>query len=262
MRIAAYLILAIASAVALIWVREPIKVGLFTGIATALLIPLIDMIANHPYNFRLLYDCFRLRKQEVRVSLSYLIRIEQQGKYLLIQGKRYPDQYQPVGGVYKFNKSAMDNLNKLSVRADSLIPIDSVSSDDLRIRVPGKNLLTFLNWFKSGKNREVGAFREFSEELLSEGPLKAQDFLDVRFDYVKQHVNKIRFSEHAQAYELIIADIFDIVCTDAQRAEIMKLGENQDSKFICVDAERIKRRGAVSGEAHALTIAPTAQWFL
>src|SRR5690625_659748 len=46
---------------------------------------------------------FRWNK-EIRISCAYLFRIKYEDKYVLIQGNRI-NQYQPVGGVYKYYDS-------------------------------------------------------------------------------------------------------------------------------------------------------------
>ena len=91
----------------------------------------------------------RFSDVHLRVSIAYLFRIKIDNRYLIIKGRRI-DQYQPVGGVYKYHpEEVRDLFNKLDVRDDKLMPIDDHSRDDLRIRVPGRNLIEFLNWFTS-----------------------------------------------------------------------------------------------------------------
>lgn len=261
LRLLIYIVLCISSALALLIFNDPVMVGLLTGVSTALLIPIIDMILNHPYGIRFLYQSFKLRNQPVRISASYLIRIEHRGRYLLIRGNRYPDQFQPVGGVYKFNPSALSVLRKLRVQSDDLIPIDDVSSDDLRIRVEGRFLPSFLRWFVSGEGRENGPFREFYEELVLEGPLPSK-FANIRFDFVRRHVNPIRYSPYAQSHELLVADIYEAVVDDVTRREIEALTEANPESFLWLSADRIRRRGAVPGEAQTIKVASTCEWIL
>jgi hypothetical protein len=261
-RIIVYTVLAVASAAALLFVKDPTVVGLLTGITTGLVIPVIDIWVNHPYGPNIMVGAIRFRRTEVRVSVSYLIRVEFQGKYLLIRGNRFPDQFQPVGGVYKFNPSALEKFRSWGLRSDDFVPIDEVSADDLRIRVLGRHLPSFLKWFESGKNREQGASREFYEELVHNGPLPASLLPKVRFDFRRRHINKLRYSDFVQCHELLVADIYDLVCTEAQVELIRSATTAHESTFVWVEPDRIKRLGAISGQVQTMKISQTAQWLL
>lgn len=261
-RIAVYLILAIASAAALFFVSDPVWVGLLTGVATALLIPIIDMWANHPYGWDILRSSATLRNVDIRISASYLIRVQDRDRFLLIRGSRYPDQFQPVGGVYKFNPSALEQFKKWELQTDAFVPIDDISVDDLRVRIKGRHLVSFLRWFESGRNREVGAFREYFEELAGPYNLSYEEMQNIRFDLRKMHVNKIRYSDYAQSNELLIADVFDLVCDRPHLEKIKKIAEESPTQFRWVSQEQITRLGAKPGEEDQFRIAITASWTL
>ncbi len=83
--------------------------------------------------------------------MSYLYRIKIDDKYLLVKGNRILGQYQLVGGVIKRYPSSKDFFDSISAKDDPMIPIDTTSKNDLRIRVSGKNVLRFMQWFDSGK---------------------------------------------------------------------------------------------------------------
>jgi UDP-N-acetylmuramyl pentapeptide phosphotransferase/UDP-N-acetylglucosamine-1-phosphate transferase len=121
-RLAIYAFFATAAIVSLIWVKNPLAVAVISGLATGLAVPAIDAaVANSRY-LRLLLPSIKYFNKDIRVSISYLYRIEDQGQYFLLQGQRLPDQYQPVGGVYKFNLSARGLLHEWGVRTDDLNP--------------------------------------------------------------------------------------------------------------------------------------------
>lgn len=72
------------------------------------------------------------------MSISYLFSIrDDEGNYLLIKGNRI-QQYQPIGGVYKYFKSFQPIKSKLEVTDE--INKNFYDPDDLRIYLPGKNL--------------------------------------------------------------------------------------------------------------------------
>lgn len=69
-------------------------------------------------NLYLLQSNFtKLKNEDVRFSISYLIRIKipSTSKFLLVRGHRIKDQLQPVGGVYK-NLTVFQNLKNGDIR--------------------------------------------------------------------------------------------------------------------------------------------------
>lgn len=181
-----------------------------------------------------------------------------------MQGSRLPDQYQPVGGVYKFNDSARGLLQEWGARTDDLIPIDEVSADDLRLRLPGRKLITFVKWFESERSREVGPWREFYEELIRPGILPEDKFPHIRADFIRRHFSPMRYSSFSQCQELLIADIYELIPNELQRDELRVLAttESDQPAVLWADAELIKRRGAIPGIAHRNKISVTTAWTL
>jgi hypothetical protein len=264
-RLSFYLVASISAALALLITDDPVAIGLLSGIATALLIPIIDLAISNARYLRLAASLARRPDTSIRISASYLIRIERGGKYLLIRGGRYPNQFQPVGGVYKYHPSAGALLQQWGARGDDLIPKDSVSSGDLRIRVSARSVLKVVRWFESGKNREIGVWREFYEELVQPGLLPFEPFKHIACDFIGRRIEPMRYSEYAQAYELLIADIFELLPTVEQGPLLDELQKNEQSHsdhLVWVDAERIKRRGAVPGVPQHYEIPVTAEWIL
>lgn len=83
-------------------------------VAGAFLGPLINIMTENGRFLRLFFYSLRNWRRYVRVSISYLYRIRVESEYLLIKGGRF-DQYQPVGGVYKYYPSASGVFAKLEV---------------------------------------------------------------------------------------------------------------------------------------------------
>ena len=67
---------------------------------------IFEAIDSHGQGFHMWYQQLKYRKKEIRLSFSYLFKIQIDGKYLLIKGNRLKNQYQPVGGVYKYYPEA------------------------------------------------------------------------------------------------------------------------------------------------------------
>ncbi|MGL5901394.1 MAG: hypothetical protein ACRCZO_01810 [Cetobacterium sp.] len=171
--------------------------------------------------------------------MSYLFRIKIEGKYLLIKGQRI-DQFQPIGGVYKYYDSFKKNFRDWNIRDDSGFPIDDTNKNDLRVRVPILYTLKMIQWFQTRQNREVCVFRELYEELLSNEFFKNIDFQNFSIEYIKTDIQPIKYSEHFQINEVLIADIFEVNLTKEQE-KIFKDFVQTNSSFQIVTEEDIKR---------------------
>ena len=235
--------------------------GITSGIVGGLAVAVLDGLIVARRQLRIVYYCFRYWNKMVRVSVSYLFRIEVDGQFLLIESDRFK-QYQPVGGVYKSNPSAGGDLARMDVMNDELLPIDPVSRSDLRLRVPGRHLLRFIRWFESGQNRELGGWREFQEELLGSGVLPAAEFNSISYDFVRRFYNPMRFSDWAQSHELLVADIFQLLPTAEQVTALRALQAPRAGRVCWASGDQIMRRGGGGVGALKLPIAEHSQWIL
>lgn len=157
-------------------------------------------------------------KRLYRVSIAYLIRIKLDGQYLLVKGQRI-DQFQPVGGVRKWYDSAKSTLQELGVLDDDQLPIDDASRHDLRVRVPARNLLKFLDWYQTQKGREVDQYREFHEELLKPGLLPGDLFRSINNEY-RYTVPTLHYSQHFRCHELLYHEVFELLPTAEQESAL------------------------------------------
>lgn len=239
---------------------------LFAGLATisaGFLVPLTDEILTTKLHWRLAWYSVRTWRSSVRLSVSYLYRIEVDNLYLLVKGHRF-DQYQPVGGVYKFHASSAESRKKLRVRNDDLLEPDPLSEGDLRVRVPGRNLIPFVHWFNQGYGREAHAFREFHEELIASGIIDDLDqFRVIDFDVVERYYHPLRYSNYAKSQELLIADILELIPSEEQLSSLRSLQDRSDPRYIWATEDQIRRRGAITkSTTQPTSIAETAEWTL
>lgn len=175
--------------------------------------------------------------EEIRFSISYLFTIKVDGKYFLTKGSRI-DQYQPFGGVFKMLPSFKESKRAFELTSDEGLPIDETSKDDLRVRVKGKHLLKFLNWFYSRKNREVGVHREFYEELVKTGILNADSLKSFNPEYCKTVTKGIRHSLHFKCKEVLIYEIYDVELYSAEEKRIRDyVDKNRDKAILATKAE-------------------------
>ena len=171
--------------------------------------------------------------KNIRLSCAYLFQIKHNDRYLLIRGRRI-DQYQPVGGVYKYHDSFKRLKEELDLKDESETRF--YEGGDLRLITKGKHLVKFLDWFDSRKNREVTVIRELIEELEPAGISIERLVKETQVEYLKTIKEPIVFSTHFQMDELKIFEIFEAeIPTDI-------LGKVLESEDYCIiEAEDIER---------------------
>lgn len=256
-----YSIGLIISAIAMfIWDPGSVIFTVSSGLAIGFAVPLLDTLLLHAPFLKIVWYSLRAWRSRVRISVSYLYRIRVDNEYLLVKGKRF-DQFQPVGGVYKFHPTSSGERIRMQVLDDDLLVPDEVSEGDLRVRVPGKKLLSFVRWFESGRGRETDAWREFYEELIGTAILPESAFPFVNFDRIERLYRPMRYSRWAKSQELLIADIVELLPTPVQLEELRKLKLGGDSRVFWASEDQIRRLGAEYGAAsQPIRIAETAIW--
>ena len=232
------------------------------GVVASILMNSLVYLSNNYKLIKLIYKSkVKHRSEDIRVSISYLFRIKIDGKYLLIKGDRI-QQYQPVGGVYKRYKDSDYIFGKLDVKEDVKIPEDDAKKNDLRVRVKGEKLLDFLKWFEDGKGREISADREFNEEVLSSGCVNKSVFPYLKYKFIKRIQEEIKFDEHFQCQQMLIADIYELELDDSQLSELRRLGNNGTNKFTLASESEISRLGASIDGKSRIPISRTAKWIV
>jgi hypothetical protein len=177
----------------------------------------------------------------VRVSIAYLFRIQIDGQYLLIKGKRV-NQYQPVGGVRKWYDGAKKTFRDLGVQDDDCLPIDDDSRQDLRIRVPARNLLKLLGWYDTSEDREIEQRREFYEELIKPGFLSNELFATIRSSYLYT-IPTFHYSSHFQCQELLYHEVYDLLPSTEQEQALRQLQDTSSEEYKWVTEEAITMLG-------------------
>ena len=190
----------------------------------------------------------------IRISFAYLYRIKIGDKYLLVRNARNTGKYQPVGGVYKLKGNEKMKLkNMFHVMDDDKIPIDESSRDDYRLRMESRFLRDFVKRFdskKSERERICDVGREFKEELIETGIL---NWNRITYRFCGRHMTELKFEEHFQIYELLLADVVELLPTKEQEADLRRLMEMQPSnKYRFATASQIACLGidTTAGQLH------------
>jgi SMODS-associated NUDIX domain len=235
-----------------------------TAMATGALAGLIVLAVDRPPQVRWLpmaiYTTLRCRGRLVRISVSYLFRIKVGNRYLLIRNERRPETFAPVGGVYKRLPGSEKRLERLKTLDDDCHAIDERSVDDLRVRVPGWNVVRFLRWFERGEHRELSPWRELFEELVGPGHLSAENFPYVFYRQLDRHWTYPRWSRERQRFEMFLADTFELLPSPEQRAEIAALQTNEVLRW--ATEEEIRALGTIPNEQPVPIISERAIWTL
>lgn len=167
----------------------------------------------------------------IRVSFAYLYRIKVGNKYLLVQNARNTRKYQPVGGVYKlYGNESLELKNRFQVKDDDKIPIDESSRDDYRLRLENHFLRAFVKRFdrKAERERIEDISREFKEELIDSGIV---GWKQISYRFCGRHMSELKFGEHFQIYELLLADIVELIPTAEQERDLRRLMEYEAVEY-------------------------------
>jgi SMODS-associated NUDIX domain len=104
----------------------------------------------------------------VRVSFSALVKLGEDGRYVLFHTPNRPGVFSPPGGVFKYFEPAALALEAIGFRPENVEIWQEVMRRDLRGFLPAHSLGGFRSWFASGAYREDSAEclrRELIEEL-------------------------------------------------------------------------------------------------
>lgn len=162
-------------------------------------------------------------QETIRISCAHLIRVQWGNRFLLVPNSRIAQQMQPPGGVVQTRSDGQAFLRGIGARPDGAYAFDDKDKHDLRIRVPGKNLMRFLGWYVSGKGRESSpADREFREELVETGILPAEHFDKPKFTPNRRVIRGPQHSKHFNCTELLVHEVFDLIDLTPQQEEHLK----------------------------------------
>lgn len=226
-----------------------------------LLLGLLNILQNIKKIWLLFQTRLLLRNKEIRLSLAYVYRIKINGKYLLIKS-RTRDYFQPIGGVYKTLPGSKDIFDKLHVRSDRLIETDhGIAKGDLRVYVKGINVIDFLDWYDSRKDRETSPWREFCEELISTGFLPWKEFRYIDYEF-KGRVETPIISLDSGDKGMFMYDVFDLIPNDEQLPILeKKLSEGNTSDYLWTDEYLINRLGHnESTKQYECHLSPHTKW--
>ena len=202
----------------------------FLGLLIPVIILIIIELSTYDNIFFLIKTQLINRNEEVRITTAYLFKIKYDNdKYLLI---RKNNKYFPIGGKFKFYEAANTEWSnaKIQVKNDYMFDHSEKRKDDLVKIIYKKDIPSFINWFKSRKNREVCLWREFYDELVKTGlfPLDLFPFIHCR--YITSNPLEIILNNKRKP-ELKLHEIYELVLNKEQKQFLKTLYDNHDDRI-------------------------------
>ena len=224
---------------------------ILVGIIGTLILAVLSAAIRYRKYLGIAINCYLFsRNKKIRVSMAAMLVIRRENKFLLIRNHHRPELFGPIGGVFKYYASAVERLDHCGFTPQNR---DQDMNKDLRGYLIGKKLPGFLEWFFSGKNREVESLsREIREELQE---IKYEIGLDnitgLQFDLVKSIIEGLDKVPGVDYLQLRYFDVYrlcrdDPKCDNLTEKLFEQLGKNPDA--IAVTANGIFRRRSFSGE--------------
>ena len=179
--------------------------------------------------------------------IQYVIKI------LLIRNEYRPEQFAPIGGVFKYFSSAKELLNRLYFKAEVRSGNIPDLKHDLRGFIPGKSLPEFIRWFMSGKQREVEPLTRELIEGLNEIGLDAKPFMDepFKFELVRPIYEGPRSVPGVAYMQFRFMQIYQFSpdCKSGQKLMTVLFDEvAHNHNLISATGEEIRKRRASTGE--------------
>lgn len=223
-----------------------VSVVLLGVLSSAIVTAAVALIVNRKripidLRYRVLY-----RKSRVRISMASVLRVECDGRYLLVANLHRPGSFAPLGGVYKYYDSARERLDELEFVGQSHSPTGHRDlKADLRGFVPAKQLAAFVKWFEGARDRETNALdRELQEELAEAGLPELVPFargLSYRFiRTVKEHRRTVSGTDYAQLRRI---DVYEPIGDEKGRRFVRAVcGASEDcASLTLVTSDQITR---------------------
>lgn len=180
-----------------------------------------------------------IKGEYIRFSMSYQYRIKVKDKYLLVRNSNPSWKwYQHVGGKYKRVSESDKVLSDLRATDDLKMKTGGLKKGDLALFIPAKYGVEFLDWFNSGRDREVSHWREFYEELLGgkeNQVLTNENFGYVDYKFVKSVLTPLKkapIESGWNCWEVLQYDVLDLIPNKNQLKELEELMQKGDTEYL------------------------------
>lgn len=205
---------------------------------------ILSLYANEIKDF--LNGC--IFRKPIRITCSYLFRIELGGRYFLIKDEHGGNKYRPVGGVYKYKREEIDLFERFGAEYDGFHDPDEDVDCDLRIVLPRKAYKDFFDWFASNRARECmcDVSREFIEELIRTGIVDVQAFDHLSYTYTGSYLEKSK-NESLGLQQYRRYDMITLNMDKPQRACFNVLMSKRSDDYVFAINTHIKDGSVIDG---------------
>ena len=160
--------------------------------------------------------------RNIRFSCAYLFRIKIDGQYFLVRDEQRRNQFQPVGGVYKYTDPTI--LKQFDAEQCRKFRYSSDLDDDLRIIVPRNKVFAFYKWYtkQTGRENIKNLYREFKEEIIDRIPEltheNIESFKTIHYKYCGENIvsSTYKTANGEKALQIHMADIVELIPTQPQ----------------------------------------------
>ncbi|MBE0683022.1 MAG: hypothetical protein IH589_14020 [Anaerolineales bacterium] len=224
---------------------------IIVGTIAALVLAIVGTAFRYRNYLKIAINCFTFsRNKKIRVSMASILSIRRENFFILVRNHHRPQTFGPIGGVYKYYPSAIEHLDKCGFQPQIR---DQDMQNDLRGFLLGKNLPSFLEWFFSGKNREIESLsREIKEELQEiQLSIKPDSISDLQYDLNKTIIEGL---SEVQGMDYLQFRYFGVYSLCAGNSKCDRLTERlfdevgKNPNIIAVTADEIIKRISRSGE--------------
>lgn len=183
--------------------------------------------------------------RNIRFSCAYLFRIKIDGQYFLVRDEQGRNQYQPVGGVYKYNDSSI--LDQFEAEQCRKFRYSSDLDDDLRIIIPRDRVFAFYKWYtkQTGRENIKNLYREFKEEIIDRiEQLNHEDiesFKTIHYKYCGENIisSTYKTANGERALQIHLSDIVELILSPSQSNAFRSLKKVNSSLFYFATEEEI-----------------------
>lgn len=206
------------------------------------------ILSLFPEEIKNFFIQFSSNKSNIRVSYSYIFRIEINGWYLLVKDEQGRNNYHPVGGVYKYYPEQIGIAEKFDGTYDGLFNDTQDTQNDLRLIIKKNRLKQFKIWFSKETEREniSNLSREFKEELIERKILPDDIFNNIKYKYLGSYTKK-SYNETLKMDQIRHYDIIDLRLTNSQKSLLRNINKSPTSLYLFATKNNIESGFIESG---------------
>lgn len=214
-----HVLVLVISCIGIVVVENEVLRGAFAGAIATELLFLVTHLVERRRELRLVMwsAWFFIKSAEVYISVSALVRIRSNDRYLLVYSKDRA-QYHPLGGALHWAPDV-----KAPFPYEQVVKAEE-NRKDMRFVVTGWRLHEVIEWVCRGRDREMSPWRELYEELVAANVVEQRHFPFIATRFIRRVIEGPRGNPKRGRYELRVFEIHDAALSDEQLRELQCVG--------------------------------------